>query len=189
MLDTASKQQAAVAEIARSCRQDVEQVRQGFIYGGIDLDQNSFFTRGFTAGFGTESVPPAAFSRATSVMGYTADVAGMGEGVSGSRFVPGIALEKFPPPHVAEHLYHLAKYTSGYWVYTLDALAHPDSHFLAGPVDGYWDALGVASRELVRLSENSQYASRLRIRPFTVNVPFPEISLASLPDTMPPGMG
>jgi hypothetical protein len=173
-------------QLAAECRNAVTKARPGVRIGVFDADLPYPFYEGIVQGFASRQSPLLCFTEHTYTDGYTAYLAAtqekfrsMGAAVD---LVVGIYQSKFVPEEIASQLYHCARTTAGYWIYTMDTFASPNFRPLVGSREQYWRAIERADNELDRLATNAKYVSSLTVRPKVVpGLPFLRIYV------LPPG--
>ena len=182
---------AAIAALAAECRDAVLETRPDFLLGGLLMDRTDYVARACALGLSRAEHPAIAFTESTYSPGYSKAVA-ISRGrlraeANGCLLCCGLWQSKFPADHVAEQLYHLAKDSCGYWVYTFQTFNKPTYSPLPDPPEGYWAAYRTANAELDLLARDSGYASALAVREF--ERPAPQLRPDMLPaiDAVPAG--
>jgi hypothetical protein len=166
---------AKARELAVTCREALHRVRPDLRIGALHLDFSAPFQDGLALGFGTEKLPVFALTERTYSTGYDEYVqqAQQAFRTLGAHvdLLCGVWQSQFPPENLAENLYHCARDSYGYWVYTLETFEAPDYSPLPGKPHDHWAAIQEANAELDKLAADPAYVSRLTVRPFEVPVP------------------
>lgn len=163
-------QREAARNFAVACREAVRKVRPGLRLGVLHLDSPIPLQQGLALGFGTPDLPVFCLTEMTYTDGHTPYIAlaqesfrKMGAFVD---FLVGIWQSRVPPANIAEQLYHCARDSYGYWVYTMETFEAPDYHPLPGTPQEHWAAIQTANFELDKLGADRRYQTALRVRPF-----------------------
>ena len=163
-----------VEQHARACREALHAINPKIRIGVLHLDWESPMHHGVARGFGTEQLPVMCLTERTYSSGYDGYVAKAQQRfrdiAAHVEILAGVWHSRFPSENLAEHYYHLAKDTLGYWIYTMQTFESPNYSPLPGSHESYWNAIKTADAELDKLAADPDYTTRLKVRPFETPV-------------------
>ncbi|MBW1792509.1 MAG: hypothetical protein JRJ14_09695, partial [Deltaproteobacteria bacterium] len=159
-----------VADWARKTKEQAEAIAPNFFIGAYLLDRDTTFYKGLARGFGSRDKPALAFTGETYRKGYSLNISEtikrFNDNRINIRLICGIWQEKFPVENLAEHYYHCAKNSAGYWIYDMGSLSETKKNELPFPRSQYWHAIDLGNSQLDLLTTDPIYKSPLKIRPF-----------------------